>query len=233
MTIRAAVFDRDGVLLTTDRRRFARDVLARFPLPQAEVAQRWRAWLAGRALASGADEQEAIAGFVGALADELGLRGEARAKLLALDYRTCIRGFPDARPALEVAHQRGMAVGVLTNNSAGASAMGMLEAAGLADLIDVALSAQSIGASKPDPKAYRAIATALGVQPEACVFFDDSPGSCAAARALGMRAYEVDRTLPRHDIQSGRLRDLSALSDLLSTDGRGRDASSDRVLIKF
>ncbi|MEM6993347.1 MAG: hypothetical protein AAF721_22735, partial [Myxococcota bacterium] len=109
------------MLLTTDRRRFRRDVLARFPLSEADVAQRWQAWLSGRVLATWEDEQVAIAGFVDDVADELQLRGEARTELLQLDYRSCIRGFPDAHAALGAVRRRGVAVGVLTNNSARAS----------------------------------------------------------------------------------------------------------------
>lgn len=43
------------------------------------------------------------------------------------------------------------------------------------------------GVRKPDPRAYLGAAEALGVPASACVFVDDRPSNCAAARAVGMR----------------------------------------------
>lgn len=42
------------------------------------------------------------------------------------------------------------------------------------------------GHRKPEPRAYRDAAAALGVRPERCVLVDDRPGNVEVARALGM-----------------------------------------------
>ncbi|MEM6995025.1 MAG: HAD-IA family hydrolase [Myxococcota bacterium] len=60
------------------------------------------------------------------------------------------------------------------------------------------------------------MAAAMGVEPEACLFFDDRPESCAAARALGMQAYRVDRALGEDDRNNLTLCDLSIVPDLVS-----------------
>lgn len=219
MTPLAVVFDRDGVLTTTDHARFARDVLARIPLPEVELARRWRAWLGGRALRDAPDEAVAIEGFLRALANELGLdRGRQRA-LASIDYTGCVRAFGDARGALVETRRRGLRAGVLTNNSAGVSPRRMLAAAGLDELIDVALSSQMIGAAKPEPAAYHAIAKALDVPASRCLFFDDAGDRVEGARVAGMAAWLVDRTRADHRLELAIVHDLSALSAILDRAG--------------
>ena len=52
---------------------------------------------------------------------------------------------------------------------------------------DVVLSYEA-GLSKPDAVAYQEIANRLGVTTEECLFIDDHPGYCDAARRAGMQA---------------------------------------------
>uniref|UniRef100_UPI001374E256 HAD-IA family hydrolase n=1 Tax=Mycobacterium tuberculosis TaxID=1773 RepID=UPI001374E256 len=96
------------------------------------------------------------------------------------------------------------------------SARSLLQCAALHDLVDVVLSSQMIGAAKPDPRAYQAIAEALGVSTTSCLFFDDIADWVEGARCAGMRAYLVDRSGQTRD---GVVRDLSSLGAIL--DGAG------------
>lgn len=57
----------------------------------------------------------------------------------------------------------------------------------LFDAIDLSIET---GLMKPQPAAYHHIADRLGVEPAACIFTDDQPGYCAAAREQGMQAIE-------------------------------------------
>ncbi|MEO6109969.1 MAG: HAD-IA family hydrolase [Candidatus Saccharimonadales bacterium] len=52
---------------------------------------------------------------------------------------------------------------------------------------DYVLSFQ-IGVIKPQPEAYQAIATKLGVALDECIFIDDQPAYCEGAGAVGMKA---------------------------------------------
>lgn len=45
-----------------------------------------------------------------------------------------------------------------------------------------------LGLRKPDPRIFERAAGELGVAPSACLFIDDRPQNCDAARAVGMRA---------------------------------------------
>src|SRR5690606_28140779 len=128
----------------------------------------------------------------------------------------------DAKPALVEARRRGLRIAVLTNNSAALSPSRQLAAVGLDDLVDLALSSQMIGACKPEPAAYRAAADALGFSPAQCLFFDNTPAWVEGARRVGMAAWHVDRSRGDHDLDTGIVRDLSALPLILERATRTR-----------
>lgn len=185
MSISAVVFDRDGVLTSFDWTRAEEDVRRITGLPLEEIERRWGGWLNGLTIDDAFVETQPISEFLSSLARELELGSKARDELVRLDYMAFAQGYPDARPALEEARRRGLKVGVLTNNSLLVSARSLLQCAALHDLVDVVLSSQMIGAAKPDPRAYQAIAEALGVSTTSCLFFDDI---AAGLRAHGARA---------------------------------------------
>ncbi|WP_128381022.1 HAD-IA family hydrolase [Streptomyces cavernae] len=58
-------------------------------------------------------------------------------------------------------------------------------------LPEVRVTAESVGASKPDPEGFLKGAAELGVAPEDCVVFEDSGAGIAAGRAAGMRVVGV------------------------------------------
>ncbi|TCC37148.1 HAD family hydrolase [Kribbella sindirgiensis] len=101
--------------------------------------------------------------------------------------------YPDARPALEVARSNGWRIGVLTNGST-KQQNAKLRAIGLADLIDVVCTSEELGVSKPDPRAYRRVCEALGVEPsETMMVGDNLELDVVAARAAGLTAQHLDR----------------------------------------
>ncbi|CMP79736.1 putative amidase [Mycobacterium tuberculosis] len=216
LSISAVVFDRDGVLTSFDWTRAEEDVRRITGLPLEEIERRWGGWLNGLTIDDAFVETQPISEFLSSLARELELGSKARDELVRLDYMAFAQGYPDARPALEEARRRGLKVGVLTNNSLLVSARSLLQCAALHDLVDVVLSSQMIGAAKPDPRAYQAIAEALGVSTTSCLFFDDIADWVEGARCAGMRAYLVDRSGQTRD---GVVRDLSSLGAIL--DGAG------------
>jgi putative hydrolase of the HAD superfamily len=213
--VRAAIFDRDGVLTRFDLptlRAFFEPLL---PLSLGELAVRWQRWCErGSGPRTLAEEATFWGVFWDELAVELGLGEQTRAALRAFDYTTSLRAFPDARSALLVARSRGLRVGVLSNFPL-ASLDASLRAVGLADAVDVACSATLVGASKPSPGAYLAVTRALGVEPAECVFFDDEIPCVEGARAVGARAFLVDRCRSAHAISEAVVCDLGALASIL------------------
>ncbi|MFB7123973.1 HAD-IA family hydrolase [Kitasatospora sp. NPDC056273] len=73
-----------------------------------------------------------------------------------------------------------------------------MTAAGL-PMPSVLVTAESVGASKPDPEGFLKGAADLGFAPADCLAFEDSGAGIAAARAAGVRVVGVGpRALPHH-----------------------------------
>ncbi|MFF5972307.1 HAD-IA family hydrolase [Streptomyces sp. NPDC012769] len=71
-----------------------------------------------------------------------------------------------------------------------ALAQARMGAAGLA-MPETRVTAEGVGASKPDPEGFLKGAAALGFAPEDCVVFEDSEAGIQAGRAAGMRVVGV------------------------------------------
>jgi beta-phosphoglucomutase len=56
------------------------------------------------------------------------------------------------------------------------------------------ITAEDVRNGKPDPEGYLKAATALGVEPSACVVIEDAPSGIAAARTANMRCVAVTTT---------------------------------------
>lgn len=72
-----------------------------------------------------------------------------------------------------------------------------MTAAGLS-VPEVAVTAELVGASKPDPEGFLAAAAALGVPAQECVVFEDSGAGIAAAHRAGMRVVGVGTAAMAH-----------------------------------
>jgi len=214
--IKAVIFDRDGVLVQFDATAATSFFHSLIPISIDELAERWDRW--GQTVgfpANLVEEANFWRGFWGKLGQDLALPDDVHERLQRVDYTDFLRPYPDARPALLQVRQNGLRAGVLTN--LGLSSLNeSLQAAGLADLVEVARAAPVAGAAKPEPAAYLNITQALGVEPEACIFFDDEELYVAGAERVGMSAYLVDRSRPDHDLSNKVVRDLSAVSQVLA-----------------
>ncbi|MET9970527.1 HAD family hydrolase [Streptomyces sp. NPDC006356] len=96
---------------------------------------------------------------------------------------------PGAPEFLASLRERGLAHALVTSADVPLSTARMA-AAGLA-LPDVRVTAESVGASKPDPDGFLKAAAELGVAPEECVVFEDSGAGIEAGRSAGMRVVGV------------------------------------------
>lgn len=86
---------------------------------------------------------------------------------------------------LEEGRGRGMHL-VLVTNSPRDAAERSLEALGFADRFDAMIFAEDVGAEKPDPAPYREALDRLGVPPEDCLAFEDSPNGVTSAVGVGI-----------------------------------------------
>ncbi|KOV58524.1 HAD family hydrolase [Streptomyces sp. NRRL WC-3618] len=179
LTARALLLDMDGTLVNSD----------------AVVERVWRRW-AGRHGLDGDEVMKVVHGRQGYAsmavllperpmeqnyADNARLLAEETADLDgvvaipgALEFLASLRGLPHA----------------LVTSADVALSTARMGAAGLG-LPDVRVTAESVGASKPDPEGFLKGAAELGVDPADCVVFEDSGAGIAAGRAAGMRVVGV------------------------------------------
>jgi putative hydrolase of the HAD superfamily len=215
--VRAAIFDRDGVLTHFDVPMLRAFFEPLVPLGLDELAARWQAWCEMGTSPRRLAEETAFWGvFWDRLASELQLSAGARERLRAFDYTTSLRAFPEARAALQEARSHGLKIGVLSNFPL-ASLDASLRSVGLSPLVDVACSASMIGASKPTASSYLAVTRELGVHPTECIFFDDEAPCVEGACNLGLKGYLVDRTREGHALAERIVRDLDALREIIAS----------------
>jgi putative hydrolase of the HAD superfamily len=99
---------------------------------------------------------------------------------------------PEARALLDAARAAGVPVAVLTNDLSAFHDASWVESQHLLTEVGALVDCSTLGFLKPDPRAYRAGAEALGRDPENVIFLDDQPWNAAGARAVGMTAIDVD-----------------------------------------
>ncbi|CAM5227650.1 HAD-IA family hydrolase OS=Streptomyces tendae OX=1932 GN=GUR47_10735 PE=4 SV=1 [Streptomyces tendae] len=176
---RALLLDMDGTLVNSD----------------AAVERVWRRW-ADRHGLDGDEVMKVVHGRQGYASMALLLPDRPmeqnhadNARLLAEETAdtegvVAIPGAPDFLASL-----RGLPHALVTSADVALSTARMA-AAGLARP-DVRITAESVGASKPDPEGFLKGAAELGVAPADCVAFEDSGAGITAARAAGMRVVGV------------------------------------------
>jgi putative hydrolase of the HAD superfamily len=115
--------------------------------------------------------------------------------------------YEDVLPTLDDLRRRRLKLGLVSNTARDLEAF--VRHHGLD--VDVTLTSRVHGKVKPDPSIFRAALARLGVEPPAAAMVGDSPeDDVEGARALGMRAFLVDRDDRYPDI-GDRIRDLRAL----------------------
>ncbi|GAA5148010.1 HAD family hydrolase [Microbacterium pseudoresistens] len=82
---------------------------------------------------------------------------------------------------------------------------------------DLAITAESVSASKPDPEGFLLAAERLGVAPADCIVFEDSAAGIAAARAAGMRVIGVGAAAAAHS-PDATVPDLTAVQVTVDAD---------------
>ncbi|MEU2783953.1 MULTISPECIES: HAD family hydrolase [unclassified Streptomyces] len=179
LTARALLLDMDGTLVNSD----------------AVVERIWRRW-ADRHGLDGDEVMKVVHGRQGYASMALLLPGRPmeqnhadNARMLAEETADMDGVVPVPGAAAFLASLRGLPHALVTSADVALSTARMA-AAGLA-LPDVRVTAESVGASKPDPEGFLKGAVELGVDPADCVVFEDSGAGIQAGRAAGMRVVGV------------------------------------------
>jgi len=136
------------------------------------------------------------------------------------EYRSVWRLFDGSVELVEAIRATGLRVGMLTNGTE-EQQRDKLVVTGLDRHLDVVCSSEWIGAAKPDPAAFAAVAAALGVQVAECLLVGDDPEvDVAGARAAGMPAVLVE---PARDGAAGVR--AAVWSAIRASDGAGTQSA--------
>jgi putative hydrolase of the HAD superfamily len=192
MTIEAVIWDFGGVLTTSPFEAFARFEAAR-GLPagiirRTNAANHWEnAWAKFERAELDLEAFDRL--FA---AESLGLGAEVRGK----DVLPLLSG--ELRPEMVEALRRvkpACKTGCITNNlpanAIGSTSGRTLYVAEVMALFDTIIESAKIGLRKPDPRIYRMMVEALGVNPRRCVYLDDLGVNLKPARAMGMTTIKV------------------------------------------
>ncbi|MGC9537695.1 HAD family hydrolase [Streptomyces sp. UG1] len=187
LTARALLLDMDGTLVNSD----------------AVVERIWRRWAERHGL--DADEvmkvvhgRQGYASMALLLPERPMEQNHAdNARMLAEETADVegvvpIPGAPEFLAAL-----RGLPHALVTSADV-ALATARMQAAGLR-MPGVRVTAESVGASKPDPEGFLKGAAELGIAPEECVVFEDSGAGIQAGRSAGMRVVGVGPRARLHE----------------------------------
>ena len=98
----------------------------------------------------------------------------------------------------------GLRLGALTNDMTAFHGPGWVARQEHLKLFDIIVDASLTGVMKPDPRAFRDGAEALGLPPEQIVFLDDMPWNAEGARQAGMTAVRVPWDDPGPAIDTAR-----------------------------
>ncbi|WP_250402745.1 HAD-IA family hydrolase [Streptomyces cellostaticus] len=186
LTARALLLDMDGTLVDSD----------------AVVERVWRRW-AGRHGLDGDEVMKVVHGRQGHASMAVLLPGRPVERNLADNARMLAEETADMDGVVEVpgagaflASLGGVPHALVTSADVALSTARMA-AAGL-PLPEVRVTAESVGASKPNPEGFLKGAAELGVDPADCVVLEDSGAGVAAGRAAGMRVVGVGARSASH-----------------------------------
>jgi putative hydrolase of the HAD superfamily len=139
--------------------------------------------------------------------DADGARECAEELVRAWEQHACFTLYDDALPALQVLREHGVKIGLISNGSRDLEEF--VSHHGLD--ADCAIGSRAFGRTKPHPEIFLHALSLLGVEPEEAAMIGDSyEDDIEGARALGMRAFLLDRDGRRPD-EPDRLPDLLAL----------------------
>jgi len=125
-------------------------------------------------------------------AESLALGAEVRGRdVLPLLFGELRPEMVEALKRVKTRFKTGCITNNLPANAIGSSSGRTLYIAEVMALFDHVIESAKTGLRKPDPRIYRMMADALGVDPSACVYLDDLGVNLKPAREMGMTTIKV------------------------------------------
>ncbi len=187
-TIRAVIFDLDGVIVSTDEFHF----------------QAWKRLADSQGIPLGRDAHDRLRGV--SRMESLEIVLEKSAKRYSLDakremaerknthFRELLKGLspadilPGVTDMIKGLKNRGVKIAI---GSSSKNARTILRAVGMEDEFEVITDGNHITRSKPDPEVFTIAARQLGIAPEECLVVEDAEAGVEAGLAAGMSVLAV------------------------------------------
>jgi len=195
-TLRAWIFDVDGVLLASPHEQAWRDALEGFADPKRFTTAMYQAEVAGKPRLAGAQAALEALGVTDAAHQAVVYADRKQQRLEALIQAGGVRAFPDALRFVSALEALGWPMAVASSSK---NAREMLEpirldsGKRLLDVFGASVCGRDFPRGKPDPEIFLVAAYELGEEPEHCIVVEDAPVGIEAARAGHMTALGVAR----------------------------------------
>ena len=192
--IEALIFDMDGLLVDSEplAARAMDDFLARYGFERrAEIHEQ----LLGRRLPEALAIVKAGYAMEHPIEELIERYGELR--LAAL--RGVVAPMPGAGEIIAFGRGAGLKLALATSGMRAHADLSLTET-GLAGRFDAEVTGDEVAKGKPAPDLFLLAAERLGVEPAACIVFEDAPAGVMAAKAAGMRVVAVPTELNRDHV---------------------------------
>jgi len=187
----AVVLDFDGLIVDTETPIFEAWLAAYRRRGQPLGLEEWQHTLGTH---GGFDPLEHLDALLGGALDRDAVLAEVKeATAKGCDGQPLL---PGVEALLRDAKALGLGRAVASSSSCG-WVEGWLTRHGIRGLLDVVVARDDVRKVKPDPELFLLAARRLGLEPAACVVFEDSPNGMRAALAAGMRCVAVPNALTR------------------------------------
>lgn len=195
-TLKAAIFDVDGVLLASPHERAWREALTGFADPALFTTALYQQVVAGKPRLSGARAALEALGVRDAERQSVPYADRKQKRLEALIEKGSVAAFPDALRFVRALAGLGWAMAVASSSK---NANGMLRLVHLnpgqilLDVFSANVCGRDLPRGKPDPAIFLLAAAELHIDPVYCFVVEDAPAGVQAARAGNMTALGVAR----------------------------------------
>jgi len=195
-TLRAAIFDVDGVLVASPHERAWREALAGFADPARFTTEFYQAYVAGKPRLDGARATLERLGVPEAAARVAEYATKKQALIDRLIAEGAFEAFPDAVRLAVALRAVGLKLALASSSKNVGPMLRRLTVPGggtLLSIFDADTSGRDLPRGKPDPAIFLLAAQALNIPPADCVVVEDAPSGIQAARAGGMAALGIAR----------------------------------------
>jgi HAD superfamily hydrolase (TIGR01509 family) len=195
-TLKAAIFDVDGVLLASPHERAWREALVGFAEPNRFTTAMYQIHVAGMPRLNGARAALEALGVPDAPRRAAAYAERKQQRFEELIRAGSVAAFPDALRFVHAVAALGWPVAVASSSKNANQMLRSIQLDGGRSLLDIFranVCGRDLPRGKPDPEIFLLAAAELQIEPARCLVIEDAPVGIAAARAGGMAALGVAR----------------------------------------